>query len=91
MILIQNGLKIGLYLNQNEKKTNVKSVIVIVIVKKNYIVIGTMAIFVHVKAVNIKDFMRRYYGIFTSKTRMFIKKVIWFCLATKTKIYFKTS
>ena len=35
--------------------------------------------------------MRLYYGIFVDKTRMFIEKVIWFCLASKNKIYFETS
>ena len=76
---------------KRKRKTSAKIVNVIVIVKMCYMLIGTMAIFVFVETVNIKDFMRRCYGVFTFKTRMFIKKVIWFCLAAKTKIYFKTS
>ena len=76
---------------KRKEKKSVKIVNVIVIVKICYMPIGTMAIFVLVITANIKDFMRRYYGIFTYKTRMFIKKVIWFCLAAKNKIYFKTS
>ena len=35
--------------------------------------------------------MRLYYGIFVDKARMFIKKVIWFSMATKNEIYFKSS
>ena len=74
-----------------KEKKNAKIVNANVIVKILFMQIGTMAIFVFVKTANIKDFMRRYYGIFTYKTRMFIEKVIWFCLASKNKIYFETS
>ena len=76
---------------KRKEKKSVKIVNVIVIVKIYCMLIGTMAIFVLVETVNIKDIKRRYYGVFTFKTRMFIKKVIWFCLAAKNKIYFKTS
>ncbi len=38
------------------------------------------------RGANIKDFMRCDYGIYTDKIRIFVQKIIWFCLEIKNKI-----
>ena len=72
---------------KKKRKKDAKIVIANVIVIKNYMHIGMMAIYVLVITANIKDFMRCNYGIFTDKTRMFVQKTIWSCLAMANKIY----
>tara|TARA_R100000808_G_C2127847_1_gene137719 strand:- start:893 stop:1072 length:180 start_codon:yes stop_codon:yes gene_type:complete len=48
-----------------------------------------MVIYVLVEVANIKDFMRCTYGIFIDKVRMFIQKVICFCMAVTNKINYE--
>ena len=51
-----------------------------------YILITSIKNYVIVKGANIKDFMRYGYGIYTDKTRIFVQKIICFCLAIEDKI-----
>ena len=43
-------------------------------------------LYVLVRGANIKDFMRYGYGIYTDKTRIFVQKIVCFCLAMANKI-----
>ena len=42
-------------------------------------------LYVLVRGANIKDFMRCSYGIYTDKTRIFVQKIVCFCLAMANK------
>ena len=52
-----------------------------------YILIASIKNYVIVKGANIKDFMRCSYGIYTDKTRIFLQKIVCFCLAMANKTY----
>ena len=51
-----------------------------------YILIASIKNYVIVRGANIKDFMRYGYGIYTDKTRIFVQKIVCFCLAMANKI-----
>ena len=72
--------------NQRKEKRNVKIVSAIVIAKTIYILTTSIKNYVIVRGANIKDFMRCDYGIYTDKTRIFVQKIICFCLAMANKI-----
>ena len=50
-----------------------------------YILIASIKNYVIVRGANIKDFMRYDYGIYTDKTRIFVQKIVCFCLAMANK------
>ena len=50
-----------------------------------YILISSIKNYVIVRGANIKDFMRYGYGIYTDKTRIFLQKIVCFCLAMANK------
>ena len=72
--------------NQRKEKRNVKIVSATVIARMIYILISLIKSYVIVRGANIKDFMRCDYGIYTDKIRIFVQKIIWFCLEIKNKI-----